>query len=264
MRGCDGHSDIDRRKPAQRRSGRANRPALAAVATRDPMLPVKRSLAAQCAGLRGVEPGELPPQLLDLVARRLELGGESVLYVRPADWEALREAEALARRPVPWWARTWPSGRALATALATGPSPAGLRVIELGCGLALPSIIAARRGAEVLATDGSTDAVAFAAHALALNGVLGDVAHADWAEHGEVLAAQGPFDLVLAADVLYKSANVEVALALLPALLAADGEVWLADPGRSGARDFLAAARARFSLETEHDGDVALHTLRPL
>ena len=79
--------------------------------TRDPMRPVKRSLAAQCAALRGVEVAALPPELLDVVARRLELGGESVLYVRPADWEALREAEAAARRPVPWWARARPRWR---------------------------------------------------------------------------------------------------------------------------------------------------------
>jgi predicted nicotinamide N-methyase len=212
--------------------------------------------------LRGVDAAALPAELLDVVARRLELGGERVLYVRPADWEALRAAEAVARRPVPWWARTWPSGRALAAALAKGPALAGRRVIELGCGLALPSIIAARRGATVLATDGSTDAVAFAAHALALNGVLGDVAHADWAEHAEVLVAQGPFDLVLAADVLYTSANVEVVLGMLPGLLAPSGEIRLADPGRTGARDFLAGARARFTRATEQDGDVALHTLR--
>ncbi len=37
--------------------------------------------------------------------------------------------------------------------------------------------------------------------------------------------------------------------------------VRLADPGRAGARDFLAAARGTFRLATEHDGDVALHTL---
>jgi predicted nicotinamide N-methyase len=135
-------------------------------------------------------------------------------------------------------------------------------VLELGCGLALPSIVAARRGADVLATDGSSDAVAFAAHALALNGVLGEVAQADWAEHGDVLAGRGPFDLVLAADVLYTRPNVELALELVPRLLAPGGELRLADPGRAGARDFLAAARARFRVQTAHDGDVALHTLR--
>jgi methylase of polypeptide subunit release factors len=52
-------------------------------------------------------------------------------------------------------------------------------VLEIGCGLALPSIVCAMAGPRVLATDGATDAVAFAAHSLALNEVEGDVARAD-------------------------------------------------------------------------------------
>ena len=53
-----------------------------------------------------------------------------------------------------------------------------------------------------------------------------------------------------------------LALALLPRLVAADGEVLLADPRRAGTRDLLAAARATFSVRTRQDGDVALHRLR--
>ena len=180
--------------------------------------------------------------------------------MRPADWEALRAEEGAAGRPVPWWARLWSSGRALAAALAASP-PRG-RVLELGCGLALPSIVAALAGAEVLATDGATDAVAFAAHGLALNDVEAEVAHVDWATHGDALAARGPWDVVLAADVLYTGANVEAASRLLPRLLAPGGELRLADPGRAGARDFLAAARGTFWIRTERVGDVALHVLR--
>jgi predicted nicotinamide N-methyase len=184
------------------------------------------------------------------------------MSVLPADWEALRHEEGGAGRPIPYWARLWPSGQALAGALAADPPVPGARVLELGCGLALPSIIAARAGADVLATDGSTDAVAFAAHGMALNEVVADVAHASWTEHGDALAARGPFDVVLAADVLYTRANVETALRLLPRLLAPRGVVRIADPGRAGTRDFLAAARGTFRLATAHDGDVALHTLR--
>jgi predicted nicotinamide N-methyase len=184
--------------------------------------------------------------------------------VLPADWEALRHEEGGAGGPIPYWARLWPSGVALARALAVDPPPAGARVLELGCGLAVPSIVAARAGAAVLATDGVTDAVAFAAHGMALNEVLGDVAHADWTEHGDVLAARGPFDVVLAADVLYTRRNVETALRLLPRLLAPGGVVRLADPGRAGARDFLAAARGTFRLRTEEAEGVAIHALRRL
>ena len=136
-------------------------------------------------------------------------------------------------------------------------------MLEIGCGLGLPSIAAARAGASILATDGSPEAVAFAAHSLALNEVEGEVALVDWATQGDVLAARGPWDLVLAADVLYLQANVELALRLLPRLVTPDGLVLLADPGRAGARDFLAAARASFTLRTTHHGEIAIHYLTP-
>jgi predicted nicotinamide N-methyase len=194
--------------------------------------------------------------------RRVALPGGDVFVVRPADWEALRHAEGGAGRPIPYWARSWPSGERLAHAVAEDPPAAGARVLELGCGLALPSIAAARAGADVLATDGSEDAVAFAAHVLALNEVQASVARVDWAQDGDALAAQGPWDVVLAADVLYTRENVATLLELAPRLLAPRGELLLADPRRAGARDFLAAARARFRVWTEHDdGTVAVHRL---
>ncbi|MEY2532655.1 MAG: hypothetical protein QOF29_565 [bacterium] len=223
---------------------------------------LRTSLREQLAALRGEPADTLSPALLDVTVERVALAGGDVFLVRPADWEQLRHEEGAAARPVPYWARQWPSGRVLAAALAAAPPPPGARVLELGCGLGLPSIVAARAGADVLATDGSPDAVAFAAHALALNEVDAQVAVVDWAAEGDALAARGPWDLVLAADVLYTRANVDVALRLLPRLLAGSGEVRLADPRRAGARDLLAAARATFGVRTMHDGEVALHTLR--
>jgi predicted nicotinamide N-methyase len=224
--------------------------------------PLRTSLAEHLAALRGSTPADLPVELLDVTVRRIALPGGEVIVVEPADWEALRHAEGGAGRPIPYWARLWPSGEQLARAVAADPPAAGTRVLELGCGLALPSIAAARAEATVLATDGASDAVAFAAHALALNELEADVAHVDWAEQGDALADLGPWDLVLAADVLYTRENVTMLLELLPRLLTPRGELRLADPRRAGARDFLAAARGRFHVwTTQGDGDVALHTL---
>ena len=182
---------------------------------------------------------------------------EGLYLARPRDWEALREAEALAQRGVPYWARLWPSGLALARAVLRGPPLDGRRVLELGCGLGAPSVAAARRGASVLATDVSSDAVVFAAHNLALNELAGDVAVASW----KALVEHGPWDLVLAADVLYLRANVESLLRALPRLVADDGAAWIADPGRNGARDFLAAARKQFALRSEAGEDATVHRL---
>ncbi len=220
---------------------------------------VRTSLSEQLAALRGVAVEALPEALLNVAVR--EVAGAYLLL--PSDWEALRHEEGAAGRPVPFWARPWPSGNALAEAVAAAPPPEGARVLELGCGLAAPSVVAARAGAEVLATDGATDAVAFAAHSLALNQTAGEVAHAAWSEHGDQLAERGPFDLVLAADVLYTAANADAAVRLLPRLLAPGGELRLADPGRANARRFLSAARASFALESSQAGPVTLYRLRP-
>jgi predicted nicotinamide N-methyase len=223
---------------------------------------LRSSLTEQLASLRGEPADSLPAPLLDVAVRAVQLPGGEAYLVRPVDWEALREEEAAAGRHIPYWARLWPSGSELALDVAMNPPAADARVLELGCGLGLPSVVAARAGAEVLATDGVSDAVAFTAHNLLLNEVDGRAAHADWSEHGSSLVEQGPFDLVLAADVLYTIANKDAALDLFPRLLAPGGEIRLADPDRANARYFLQAARALFEISTRQEGEVRLHTLR--
>ena len=83
----------------------------------------------------------------------------------------------------------------------------GLRVVELGCGLAVPSIAAARAGADVLATDWDSEALDLVAQNASANDVQVETAAVDWA-HADELVTRGPFDLVLAADVLYERASV--------------------------------------------------------
>src|SRR3954447_17903937 len=224
---------------------------------------LRTSLAERLAALRGVAADALPAPLLEVVVRPVELPGGRVYIVRPADWDALRDEEGAAARPVPYWARLWPSGEGLAIALAEDPPGAATRVLELGCGLGLPSIVAARGGADVLATDSSTDALAFAAHGLALTELEATVACADWTTDGDALAERGPFDLVLAADVLYTTANADELVRLLPRLVEPNGHVLLADPDRAGGRRFLQGARKSFYLQTREHGEVRLHTLKP-
>ena len=208
----------------------------------------------------------MPPQLLSVRVERKTLAEDEppVYLVRPADWSALRDAEREAGRDNPYWAIPWPSGVVLARAVAASPPPPGARVLELGCGLALPSIAAARAGASVVATDGSLDSAVFAAHNLAINELEGHVVPADWRAAPDELASS-EWDLVLAADVLYLRANVESLLRLLPRLMGPTTETWLADPGRSGAEEFLPAAKKIWDVESvrdEVDDRVTIHRLR--
>ncbi len=134
----------------------------------------------------------------------------------------------------------------------------GLRVVELGCGLAVPSIAAARAGADVLATDSDTEALELVDQNARANDVQVETATIDWARADE-LVSRGPFDLVLAADVLYERASVAPLLSLLPRLAR---ETWLADPGRPAADAFLEQAHRRWTVGTRERGIVQIHRLR--
>ncbi|MBV9455089.1 MAG: hypothetical protein JOZ19_13385, partial [Rubrobacter sp.] len=59
----------------------------------------------------------------------------------------------------------------------------------------------------------------------------------DW--HRPETKGFGPFDLILAADVLYEPRNVPALAALIPELLELGGDILLADPRRKDAPTFL-------------------------
>ena len=141
----------------------------------------------------------------------------------------------------PYWAELWPSGIELAYAVSERELT-GRSVLELGCGLGLPSIAAALAGGRVLATDRSPDAIALTRANARLSGAELETDVRAWTP-GTALAERGPWDLVLGADVVYNQRNVDELLVELPRLVDDTGEVWLADPGRPYAHGFLEAAR---------------------
>jgi predicted nicotinamide N-methyase len=221
--------------------------------------PLLASLRDELAAVLGREPD---PELLDAGLRAVPLPGGELLVARPRDWRALRAVDAAAGRPTPYWALPWPSGVALARTIAARDLD-GVRVLELGCGLAVPSIVAARAGADVLAVDVAAEAAVYAAHNLVLNEALGETAVLDWRD-AQALQERGPWDLVLGADLLYLRDNVESLLRVLPRLIAPEGEALIADPGRSGAAEFLPVARRLWRLESRADAladGVTVHRL---
>lgn len=188
----------------------------------------------------------------------VELPGGELRLLQPRESAELPDAGGVEWAPlVPYWSVLWRSGVALAREL-DGTDLRGKRVVELGCGLAVPCIAAARAGARVLATDASGEALELAERNAAANGVRLDTARVDWADPDELIG-RGPFDVALAADVLYERAAVAQLLALLPRLAP---EIWLADPGRPAADAFLEQAGRRWRIETHGRGVVRIHMLR--
>jgi predicted nicotinamide N-methyase len=181
----------------------------------------------------------------DIVEETVTVAGRELRVARPRDAEELLDEEAFEHEEfLPYWAELWPSALTLAAAVAERDLR-GMRTLELGCGLAVPSVVAALVGAEALATDWSEDAVAFAARNARLNGVAVETLLCSWTAP-QPLVKRGPYDLVLASDVLYEWRNVEPLLGLLPLLT---GEALVADPGRPALPEFLDRAAERWEVE---------------
>jgi predicted nicotinamide N-methyase len=103
----------------------------------------------------------------------------------------------------PFWAFCWASGQATSRYLLQHPElAAGKRVMDFGAGSGVAGIAAALAGAqEVWACDLDPNALAAAQTNAALN-------HVAIQSCGALEKAQGPFDLLLAADVLYDRENL--------------------------------------------------------
>jgi predicted nicotinamide N-methyase len=197
-----------------------------------------------------------PPD--EFVTHAIELPDGELRLLQPAEAAEIPDDHQVEWAPLaPYWSVLWRSGMALARELAA-EDLRGKRVVELGCGLAAPSIAAARGGAEVIATDGDIDALGLVERNAAENGVELETAKIDWADPDE-LVERGPFDLVLASDVLYERPSVAMLLELLPRL----GPVaWVADPGRPAADAFMEHATRRWQMETRVRGVVQLHRIQ--
>jgi len=159
---------------------------------------------------------------------------------RYVDVEALLREEEVSEPP--YWAHLWPAARALARVVAAAaPRIRGRRVVELGCGLGLPGLAAARCGARVVLSDRNLEALAFAKRNLERNRLAGAVLAMDWRHD----AVRSQFDVCLAADVTYEPASHQGLLDFARAHLAADGELWIAESVRAEERalpDLMAAA----------------------
>jgi predicted nicotinamide N-methyase len=202
--------------------------------------------------------------MIDAVCERIPLPGGEVELARPRDAEALLSEESFDREEfLPYWAELWSSGVALAHDVSMR-SLRGKRTLELGCGLGLPSIAAARAGGRVVASDWSRDAVLATAANAERNGVAVETLLCSWAAP-ERLIERAPWELVLASDVLYERRNVDQLLALLPRLVDERGQILIADPGRPPAAEFVERAADAWHVRTtgsRRAPRVSIHRLR--
>jgi predicted nicotinamide N-methyase len=176
------------------------------------------------------------------IERRLDVRGTPITVWQPPDIDALIDVEAFKRdERIPYWANVWESAIVLAEDLATCDGT-GLTLLELGCGIGLPAIVAARRGFTATASDYEEDALEGVRYNADRNGAVGlAVRLLDWRA---LPADLGTFDRVVAADVLYEKHHATALVDVLGRTLAPAGVGLVADPGRARAAEFEPACRA--------------------
>ena len=157
-----------------------------------------------------------------------------------ADPEGLAAAAGVSSAHWPLFGLLWPSGMYLAMAIAQRPVRQQERVLEIGCGLALASLVGHRRGAQMTASDIHPLARAFLAENLLLNGLppmpfLGG----GWADAREAhLPPARPFELIMGSDVLYERDEAGVLPHFIARHASAAGEVLIIDPSRGNRSPF--------------------------
>lgn len=138
----------------------------------------------------------------------------------------------------------WPSGAHLAARIAQRPVTMGERILEIGCGLGLASLVGHRRGADMTASDRHPLAAAFLAENLRLNGLpvmkyrVGDWAAADRPD--DELHVQGLYGLIMGSDVLYDRDASQALATFIGRHAKAQSEVWIVDPNRGNRTAFSA------------------------
>jgi len=171
----------------------------------------------------------------------LRFGGEPYRVRALSDRQQYADPHRLAERAgissSQWslFGQVWPSGRWLAERMCTHAVD-GRRILELGCGLGLASLVLSRRRADITASDHHPLAGVFLAHNAALNG-LPPIAYCDlpWAVPD---AALGRFDLIIGSDVLYERGQAALLSALVLRHARPACELMISDPGRGNSNAF--------------------------
>jgi predicted nicotinamide N-methyase len=153
------------------------------------------------------------------------------------------EAEALGISSAIWplFGIVWESGKVLAKLMAS-ENIEGLRILEVGCGIGLASLVLKQRGADITATDYHPEAGAFLAENGRLNGFLPiQFTRTGWADLDDDL---GKFDLIVGSDLLYEPGCVALLSEYIRRHCNEDCRVIMLDPKRGHLGNFTSAMMA--------------------
>ena len=168
-------------------------------------------------------------------------GGAPVLLRLLRDRQQYHDPDGKAERagipPASWplFGLLWPSGLVLAGVM-NDFEMAGKRILEVGCGLALASLVVHRRGGDVTASDCHPLVPGFLLENLRLNKLPALKYQA--ARWGHENSGLGRFDVIIGSDVLYDRGQPEALSQCIDCHSAPAVEVLIVDPNRGNQPSF--------------------------
>lgn len=142
----------------------------------------------------------------------------------------------------------WPSSLVLAHYLDHYPTE-NKRILEVGCGIGLTSLLLNKKRADITATDYHPEVESFLQRNTTLNEDQ-NIAfeRVDWAEKGDHL---GLFDLIIGSDLLYEDQHIALLANFIQQHAHPVSDVILVDPGR-GRKNKLTRCMTAFGYTAQH------------
>jgi predicted nicotinamide N-methyase len=148
----------------------------------------------------------------------------------------------------PLWAKIWPASWVLASHLAEMPVASTKRIIEIGAGTGLVSIVAASFGHNITLTESNADALQFARANALFNGCPQlPILELDWNRS----QLKDTVDYIVASEVTYKKDDLQPLLSLFKHCLNPDGEVLLAGEMRRVSKNFYQQLEPGFNIRVQ-------------
>ena len=168
------------------------------------------------------------------------------------DPDGIAEKQGISSATWPIFGVIWPSSLILAHFMYDYNTDSK-RVLEVGCGMALSSLLLNKQNTDITATDHHPEAQGFLKRNVLLND---DKAIAfeqvDWADHDDDL---GLFDLIIGSDLLYEDNHIELLAGFIERHSKPSCEVIIVDPGR-GRKNKLSHRMTEFGFTaSQHKAD---------
>lgn len=186
---------------------------------------------------------------------RLNIGPFTLSVRAATNFEAIVDTmfntNAFSEGFCPYGAALWPAAVGLGHALCARPELVrGKRVLELGAGVGLGSLVAKKLGADVTASDMHPDMATLCRFNAEKNGVEVPYVSFDWADE----SYPERYDTLIGSDLLYDPKLTPLVLAVTKRLLKPGGRAIYSDPQRgqlTRLREGLKAAGIEWSETTQ-------------